>query len=577
MTLNFASDRGPISFVLSARVYGVIAAVTHEEQKNFTRTSKRSKNMNGSLKATAGLLLLILLCGYSRTGGVAGPAVRGLQNTETRAVAAVIRNIRKSIRYEALQKLNPGFKVEEAGTGHNASAGFVYSFGPKGKARRQSASSNPDPFVFDGEDAWQINQTTGEPLPPTGQRLRERLLLPLWLRSGWWLDEAAPLIINMLPGESNGERAALSITFREELVGPIISAKLWVNRKTWLPETLIVEDRDDRYTYDFADYRKTLGFFYPHRIAVKEPNSSHVFEVREVEKIKATASDPFARIPLPDDTTFDNSLPAELKVAKGTDDGHFYVRPLVDGQDLGWFHFDTGFGVNQIDTKLADRLGMPIIGTRTVRGADGNPRTTTIRRGKTFQLGRLTIRNPIYYAEDLSNRNAPPGEKRAGLLGYPFFARVVTEFINGGGRIALYDPATYKLQRGKWKRFTYVMHVPAIPIRFEGNREGLFIVDTGGSVTIIFNSRYTKERNILDGRDVSERSNQGSGGTYKVFAGKLQWLELDGYRFDNPYAEFRIGGEGFEMEGRSGVIGRGLMGPFVVVFDYRHKRMAFVR
>ena len=28
---------------------------------------------------------------------------------------------------------------------------------------------------------------------------------------------------------------------------------------------------------------------------------------------------------------------------------------------------------------------------------------------------------------------------------------------------------------------------------------------------------------------------------------------------------------------RSCVIGRGLMGPFVVVFDYRHKRMAFIR
>jgi hypothetical protein len=291
-----------------------------------------------------------------------------------------------------------------------------------------------------------------------------------------------------------------------------------------------------------------------------------------------TSPDAFTRIPLPADTIFDNTLPAELKVAKGAGaDGHFYVRPLIDGQDLGWFHFDTGFGVNQIDTKFADKLGMPVIGTSTVRGRDGTPRTVTIRRGKTLQLGRVTIRNPIYYAEDLSNRNAPPGEKRAGLCGYPFFARVVTEFIHGGGRIALYDPATYKLQKGEWKRFTYVMHVPAVRIRFEGNREGLFIVDTGGSGSIIFNSRYTKDHKILDGRQVVEQTNQGSGGTYKALAGNLRWLDLAGYRFNEPVAEFGIGGEGFEMEGRSGVIGRGLMGPFVVVFDYRHKRMAFVR
>lgn len=525
--------------------------------------------MKGSLKATTGFLLLMLLCGYSLPGG-ASPAP---------TVARVIENVRKSVRYEALTKLSRGFTVEEADTDPGAPSSLVYSFGPKGKARRQSTSSNPDPFVFDGEDAWQINQTTGEPLPPAGQRLRERLLLPLWLRSGWWLDEAAPLKIAVLAEESNRERAALSITFREELVGPIISARLWVNRTTWLPESLIVEDKADRYIYNFADYRKTtLGFFYPHRIAVEEPGHRSVFEARKLTKIKGTAPDGFTRIPLPEDTTFDNTVSAELRVAKGEGgDGHFYVRPLVDGQDLGWFHFDTGFGVNQIDTKLADKLGMPIIGTRTVTGRDGNPRTATIRRGKTFQLGRVTIRNPIYYAEDLSNKGAPPGEKRAGLCGYPLFARVVVEFIHGGGRIALYDPATYELQRGEWKRFTYVMHVPAFPIQFEGNREGLFIVDTGGSGTIIFNSRYTKDRNLLDGRPVEEQILQGSGGTYKVLSGRLQWLDLAGYRFDDPVAEFGIGGEGFEMEGRSGVIGRGLMGPFVVVFDYRHKRMAFVR
>jgi hypothetical protein len=535
--------------------------------------------MKGSLRASAGLVLLILLSGYSPPRGVEGPAVRGSRKTTAPDVAELIGNVRKSIGYEALQSLSRGFTVEETATDAKAAAGFVYSFGPKGKARRQSTSANRDPFVFDGEDAWQINQTTGEPLPPAGQRLRERLLLPLWLRSGWWLDEAAPLLMTIVPDESNREHAALSITFREELVGSIISAKLAVNLTSWLPETLAIEDGSDRYIYNFDDYRKTpLGFLYPRRIVVNEGGKSSVFEVKKIEKIKATAGDSFARIPLPDDTTFDNNLPAALKVAKGDgEDGHFYVRPLVDGQDLGWFHFDTGFGVNQIDTKLADKLGMPIIGTRTVRGRDGTPRTVTIRRGKTFQLGRVTIRNPIYYAEDLSNRNAPPGEKRAGLCGYPLFARVVVEFIHGGGRIALYDPATYKLQTGEWQKFTYVMHVPAIRIRFEGNREGLFIVDTGGSVTIIFNSRYTKERNILESRDVSERFNQGSGGTYKVLAGKLQWLDLAGYRFDNPYAEFGIGGEGFEMEGRSGVIGRGLMGPFVVVFDYRHKRMAFIR
>ncbi|HJQ65526.1 MAG TPA: retropepsin-like aspartic protease, partial [Gemmatimonadales bacterium] len=376
--------------------------------------------MGGSIS-----FLLMLLCGHSQTRGAAGTGVPASPDAEILTVARVLESVRQSVRYEALAKLRRGFTVEEAGTDPSAPAGVVYSFGPMGKARRQSTASNPDPFVFDGEDAWRINQTTGEPLPPTAQRQRERLLLPLWLRSGFWLDEAAPLEMAVLAEESGPERVALSLAFREELVGPIIDAKLWVNRATWLPESLIVEDKGDRHSYHFADYRRTtLGFLYPHRVVVEETGHRSVFEAKKLAKIEATAPDRFTRIPLPDDTTFDNTVAAELRVAKGEgEDGHFYVRPLVDGQDLGWFHFDTGFGVNQIDTKLADELGMPIIGTRTVTGRDGNPRTVTIRRGKTFQLGRATIRNPIYLAEDLSSKGAPPGEKRAGLCGYPMFAR----------------------------------------------------------------------------------------------------------------------------------------------------------
>jgi hypothetical protein len=182
--------------------------------------------MKRSLKVTTGLFLILFICGYSRPGGAAGPANRGSGKTADPDVAELIGNVRKSIDYEALQKLSRGFTVEEAGTDPSASAGFVYSFGPNGKARREYISSTPDPFVFDGEDAWQINQTTGDPFPPAGQRLRERFLLPLWLRSGWWMDKDAPLDMAMLPDESNREHATLSIKFRDELVGPIINAKL---------------------------------------------------------------------------------------------------------------------------------------------------------------------------------------------------------------------------------------------------------------------------------------------------------------------------------------------------------------
>ena len=275
---------------------------------------------------------------------------------------------------------------------------------------------------------------------------------------------------------------------------------------------------------------------------------------------------------------FDNSIPAELKVAKAEGEGaHRFVRPLVDGRDVGWFLFDTGFGSMVIDTKFADELGMAILDTIKVSGSDGRVRTGTIRRGKTFQLGRVTVINPIYYAEDLSDRVAPPSEKRAGLVGYPLFARVVAEFAQGGERIAIYDPTNYKLPKGKWQELSFVEHEPAVPARLEGNREGLFVLDTGMSGTVIFNSRYTRDQRLLEGREVKESAAQGSGGGYMLLLGSIKWFELAGYRFQNPVAEFFSGNEGKEMEGRAGITGRDFMSPFNVVFNYRERRIAFIR
>jgi hypothetical protein len=287
---------------------------------------------------------------------------------------------------------------------------------------------------------------------------------------------------------------------------------------------------------------------------------------------------PFSK-PFPlNDTTFDNSRPAELRVAKGEgEEGHYYVSPLIDGRDIGWFHFDTGYSSMMIDTKFADELGMPVIDSFRTTDADGKPKTITVRRGKIFQLGRVTIKDPIYLADDLFKRNAPPGEKRAGLCGYPLFARVIAEFIHGGGRIALYDPASYELTKGKWQKFTFVEHVPAVFAQLEGNREGLFILDTGAFGTVIFNSRYSKDQNLLAGRQVKEISGMGGGRNIKLLRGSIEWFQLAGHRFHNPVAEFGVGGEGLEMEGRAGVVGRDFMVPFTIVFNYSERRIAFIR
>lgn len=499
------------------------------------------------------------------------PAIAKPAGASDLTVARVLSNVRKAIGYNKLKGLKQGFTVEEADAA-SGSNNRILSFGSSGEFRQESRPSDNRPLGFDGKFGWQVDRT-GLPAPMP-QRLREKLLIPAWVRSGWWLNDAAPLVFSILPKETNDQQVALLLKLEHGLVG----AKIFVDRATWLPAKLVVEYERGPYTLMLKDYEESLGFRLPQRTVSNYRGSDSEYKVQTVTEI--TGTNPFTVPPLPPDTTFDNSLAAELTIAQGVpfsagSPGHYYVRPLVDGKDVGWFHFDTGSDAMHIDTKIADELKLPILGKSQSRGADGRVQEVTIRQGKTFQLGRVTFKNPMYLAMDLSDKNAPPGEKRAGLVGYPLLARVVVELTNGGKRIALYEPASYKLSKGNWRELFYIDLTPAVRCRFEGNREGLFQLDTGYVGTVTFYDKFIEEEKLLEGRQVHEETGIGAGGTYKILTGPIKWFELAGYRFNNPQVEFRV--SGLSREGGAGVVGREFLSVFTIVFNYPERRVAFIR
>jgi hypothetical protein len=502
---------------------------------------------------------------------------------ETFTVPQVLVSVREAIGYDKIKKLKRGFAVEEVVDSDNSADTTILMFGRSGEVRRESKPLDTTTFaVFDASELWMINRLTasaryGSPAP-VNQKQLEKLVLPWWIQSGWWLDENAPLDIRVLPGESTETRVALAIKLKNGSVG----SKLFIERATWLPRTLVVEQAKGPYTLELLDYQKALGFLYPHRLKVNYDKSDKDYRIRSVAEL-AAADNLFRSLPPTGDTIFDNSVPAELRLGQGApfpdgSKGHpTYVRPLVDGKDVGWFHFDTGADTMMIDNRIADELKMPIIGKGEVVAADGNARKITIRKGKTFQLGRMTIKDPIYLADDLSNMNAPPGEKRAGFCGYPLLARAIVEVIHGGEGIALYDPSTYRLSKGEWQELSLINYTPSITARLNGNREGLFMLDTGKSGNVDINSKFSKEQKLMEGRKTVEETVSSSGGDLKNASGSLESFEIAGYKFANPKVSFRIAGVGYEAEGVAGVVGRVFMKPFTIVFDYPERRVAFIR
>jgi predicted aspartyl protease len=503
--------------------------------------------------------------------------------TPALTLPGVLTKVRKAVGYNAIKKLKHGFAVEEMRDSADSKDITVKMFGRAGEVRRESRPLDSSTFLFDGKELWLINRVAasarnGSPAT-VNQKQLEKLVLPWWVQSGWWLDENAPLDLALLPAESSEKQVALSVRFRNGAVG----SKVFISRETWQAETMIVEQAKGPYMLELGDYRRELGFLYPHRLKVSYDNTVNTYKVRSVTELAAAEDNLFRRLPQTGDTTFDNSLPAELKMTQGApfadgSKGHpTYVRPLIDGKEVGWFHFDTGADAMMIDNKIADELKMPVIGESEAVAADGNVRKVTVRRGKTFQLGRVTIKDPIYIADDLSKMNAPPGEKRAGFCGYPLLARVVAEVNGGGSGIALFDPAAYRLTKGNWQDLSIVNYTPAFTASLEGDRKGLFMLDTGHSSTVDINSNFSSERGLLEGRKTVEETVSSSGGDLKNLRGTLRWFELAGYRFKNPGAYFRVAGTGYEAEGVAGVVGREFMKPFTIVFNYPERRVAFIR
>ena len=482
--------------------------------------------------------------------------------------------VRRAVGFGRMRAYPRGIEVLETnGAGRDS---VVYRFGPGGELVRMQAGSAWGDLGFDGGYAWQMTTRSQGVPDPLSQRNREKLLTPLWVRGGWWLDPRAPFDLALADSLSDSTRLALSLRAPGGLVGSVV----YVDRATALPAALVVEYErgPNRIVYD--DWRTVLGFRIPFHSTSTYAGCTSERRVAAVRPVAEDAAGAYAVPPLPADTSFDAARPAALEVARaapyadGTR-GHVFVRPQVDGRDAGWWNLDSGADAMTIDAALADSLGLPVVGRTAVTGADGRRREATIRRARSFTLGRLTWRAPLLLAEDLSATTAPPGARRGGVVGYPVFRRSVVEFAAGGDSVALYDPAAYPLRPGgRWTVLRFIALTPTTCAGMEGGRRGLFQLDTGAGGTVSFYAAYVTRERLLAGRDTQGVTSAGTGGTFRTTAGTVEWFELAGRRWERPVVEFRTGG--FSREGGAGVVGREFLRAFTLVFDYPHRRLALL-
>jgi hypothetical protein len=186
----------------------------------------------------------------------------------------------------------------------------------------------------------------------------------------------------------------------------------------------------------------------------------------------------------------------------------------------------------------------------------------------------MTMNNPVLAAIDLSG--IIPGIE--GIIGYPLFRRSIVEIRPDGGSVRISPPGVYP-EELSWTRLLIAQHKAFVVCRFEGDREGLFCLDTGHRGAATFHTPAVKKLGLLTGRRTWKGSGSGGvGGIPSKRSGVLDWFEIGGVRFIRPTVDFAQATRGgFCNPYAMGHVGMRVLSHFRLVIDYREEKIAFIK
>ncbi len=445
---------------------------------------------------------------------------------------------------------------------------YSLRFASKGTFLQSVEGELPGKVGFNGKECWSTD-FGGMPLRLVLHDLDRNQLL-IGLQTGQWLARADGATVAIARKKAGRDEAVLDIKQGR------LKAELRVSRETWLPKSLNCSGVSGPETWTFGDYREFGGLRLPGTVTVAVAGETETYHVESIGPAPIAPASVYDMAGRPDDTRFDAAAPPGLSVKRAVT-GHVLVRPMIDGQEIGWFILDTSAGSNVIEATAAAKLKLERVGSASVTNIRGNE-SSSIFRAKSLVLGPMTVARPLFVTMNLSNIQMAMGNDVVGVAGYDILARCVAEIALADDSVKLFDPKRHQLESGVWQPLLFNQNSPLVPARFEGNRKGLFRIDVGASGlggvgNVVFHSPAVQQFRLLKGRDVSTMML----GPTDAAMGTIAWFELAGHRFKNPEVVFAIDKNGpFGDEYVEGNIGVDFLKPFRVVLDFGNERVAFL-
>lgn len=265
----------------------------------------------------------------------------------------------------------------------------------------------------------------------------ELTLLVTWVRSGLW---ASPILRHRLSIALMSKPGDEEIIFRIRLCEGKVNGTLKIDGGTLQPVGIIFDLRNDTEGMEFLDWKRWESVpLYPEKIKYESMSGTNVLNVLQIETstrkqgnetivssslLMMDYAKPKAPL-LASDASFEEDL--SFIPAWVTNSGHLLIKASINGEEYGYWLFDTGASGTVIDGKAAEELELETFGSFKVKGMAGDL-DGRFRECARMQIGPLTIHDMLMMEMDCSGLVRGGPGRVVGIIGYAFTdicARVV--------------------------------------------------------------------------------------------------------------------------------------------------------
>ncbi|MBL8747314.1 MAG: aspartyl protease family protein [Phycisphaerae bacterium] len=447
-------------------------------------------------------------------------------------------------------------------------------FDDEGRSVLERTAAVPNISGFDGKESWTLD--LGGEVRRTSLGEQESVLFGANVISGWWFSAASGMEFSL--DESRADPGAATLGFSHDRGRA--TGSVTIDRATWRATRWTLDLGAQEFTWELSGALEVAGRTFPSSVRLKSNggfDSTIEFVSGAAERVEDT------RFSMPSGAEgshrFDPALPAALEIKKAPT-GHLLVRGSFDGGEAGWFIFDTGAGMNCIDTGLIEARGYRKVGEVPAMGVGGSVSSPLVRP-ESLRVGRLTLDHPLCVGLDLKGIAAYMGEPIMGIVGYNAIACSIAEIDSSTPRVSLLDPKSYVLERGQWTPMVVYERHPCFEGSIEGHK-GMLKIDTGaggkagGALTV--HADAVERFGLLDGRETQEAKLGGVGGFVSARRGVLSVVEFGGTRHENIEATFALENKAaFADPYVIGNVSGTMLAEYTLVLDYGNGRAALVR